>query len=85
MTKEELIEIGTKLGLSYYNECEDYVCFHGINGYSSLMYTTKGAIKLVSNNSSVSIYSDFAEHLKQMGRDSLKMELNILLSTTIHA
>jgi hypothetical protein len=85
MTKEKLIEIGTKLGLSYYNECEDYVCFHGVNGHSSLMYTTKGAIKLVSANSSVSTYSDFAEHLKQMGRDSLKIELHTLLSINTHA
>jgi hypothetical protein len=75
MTTKELIKIGKSLGLEHYNETDKFVCFKGINGAAKVFYTS-------SNKASIML--DFAEHLKMIGRDSLRMELNSLLSITSH-
>lgn len=81
MTTKELIKIGTSLGLEHYNECDEHVCFKGINGHASVFYSSKCNKKIWEP----ATMEDFADHLLQMGRDSLKMELNTLLSITTHA
>ncbi len=70
------------MGLEYYNECQDYICVEGINGHTSVMYTDTGFEETLSNK--VATMKDFAKHLKQMGRDSLKMDLENLLNITKH-
>ena len=70
-----LIELADLLGIKHYNECEDYIVLEGINGGSKLIYA-----RLKESET----YKAFAKHLHQMGRDSLKMELNDLLSITKH-
>jgi hypothetical protein len=79
MNKKQLIKIAKELGIKYYNECDKYICLIGINGHATLLYTNLNK----RNNHATML--DFSEHLKQMGRDSLKMELNNLLSITQHA
>jgi len=78
MKKKQLIEIADSLGISHYNECDAYICLEGINGDASILYTDE-----VKDKSATML--DFAKHLKQMGRDSLKMELAELLDITRHA
>lgn len=92
MTTEELIKIGDSLGLEHYNECETHVYFKGINGGASCFYTDanflpnkNGRAIRITDYTYPAEMDKFARHLKQMGRDSLKMDLNQLLSITSHA
>ncbi len=80
MKTDELVKIGESLGLKPYNINEQYVCFHGINGGATLMYTED--VKSIDCKPATML--DFANHLKMMGRDSLRMELNDLLSIVLH-
>ena len=81
MSKEELIELADLLGIEHYNECERHIILVGVNGGASCLYTDDDP----SDWTVPATYLDFANHLKQMGRDSLKMELDRLLSITSHA
>ncbi|MCY7361613.1 MAG: hypothetical protein LH629_06025 [Ignavibacteria bacterium] len=82
MTKTQLIKVTKDLGLDYYNACENYICIKGINSHVQNLNTDAGIKQC--NYLKVATLLDFAEHLKQMGRDSLKMELNSLLDITRH-
>jgi hypothetical protein len=72
MEKKQVMEIIELFNIEYYNLNDGYVCLKGING----QVTT---IKF-NDNPITSIKS----HLIQMGRDSLKMDLNYLLNITTH-
>jgi hypothetical protein len=80
MKTDELVKIGESLGLEPYNINDQYVCFHGINGGSCLLYSDDVKDKHCKPATMI----DFANHLKMMGRDSLRLELNSLLSITRH-
>lgn len=83
MNTKELIEIADSLGLEHYNECENYICIKGINGHATVCYTDLYLVRWPSMQStSAATMMTFVNHLKQMGRDSLKEDLNTLLSTT---
>lgn len=79
MTTPELIDLANKLGIKYYNACSQYICLEGVNGHATVAYSNNKANKVCAD------YSTFAHHLKQMGRDSLKMDLERLLNITTHA
>lgn len=81
MTTKELIKIGKSLGLKHYNECDRYVCFEGVNGGATTFYSSS---KKNAKWQTPATMENFATHLKQMGRDSLKMDLNKLLNITTH-
>ena len=83
MTKDELIKIADSLGIKHYNECEEHICLEGVNGGSSILFTDK--IPKCYSFSEPATMESFATHLKQMGRDSLKMDLDRLLNMTKHA
>jgi hypothetical protein len=99
MNKEELIILADKLGIDHYNECDDYICLKGINGQITLLYTSAGIQDMVDRYknhyndkkeiarmiNALATELDFATHLKQMGRDSLKMDLDRLLNVMTHA
>ena len=78
MNNEEIIELGTKLGIPF-DESTNYkdmlerniVVFNGVNNQRFLIEGTW---------SDHEIYRKMGEALKQMGRKSLKMDLNNLLS-----
>lgn len=78
MTKEELLKVGKSLGLIVAHSCEEFVSFEGINGYISIFYASH------PNNMVVSTMKNFTEHIKMMGRDELRMEINSLLSIIRH-
>ncbi len=81
MTTKELIKIGKSLGLEHYNECDEYVCFKGVNVGSNVFYSSS---KKNLKWNPPSTMKDFAEHIKMMGKDSLRMELHNLLSIVSH-
>lgn len=72
MDKKQVIEIIELFNINYYNLKDNYLCLNGINGQSTIVR--------FDNNPITSI----KEHLIQMGRDSLKMDLNYLLDITSH-
>lgn len=100
MNKEELIAFADKLGIEHYNECDEHICLKGVNGYATLLYTDIGIDHMIDvstryNRNKVdneiarikgylATELDFANHLKQMGRDSLKMDLDKLLNVMHH-
>lgn len=76
-TVSELVEFADELGIDYYNVTNKSIVLKGINGHSTV----------VSINTDKYVRTEpkfFANHLKQMGRDILKMELDRLLSITKH-
>jgi hypothetical protein len=77
MNKEELVELADKLGIKHYNECEERICLSGINGHATVLYTDKAYERVNWQKPAEMI--DFANHLKQMGRDSLKFDMNELI------
>jgi hypothetical protein len=80
MNKQELIKIADSLGLEHYNENDKFICVKGINGHASVLYTdTPG-----TDWNFPAIMEDFVNHIKMMGRDSLRMELHSMLSITSH-
>jgi len=81
MDMKQLIETADSLGILHYNENPKYICLHGINGHASILYTDDPSNREWEVPATM---VDFANHLKQMGRDSLKMELHSLLSITLH-
>jgi hypothetical protein len=72
MNKEEIIRVLKEMCLETYNECDKYLCVKGVNGQATTIYYGAGAMTIIR------------EHLVQMGRDQLKMELNRLLDITGH-
>jgi hypothetical protein len=71
-TKNSSLEIAKAMNLEIYNEKDSYFCIKGINGGASCIYYDKDPFTAIK------------QHLIQMGRDSLKMELNDLLDITKH-
>lgn len=74
---EELFELVQKLGLETYNHNPRYFCIKGINGHTTTVNVNNTPFK-------ESTEIDIKNHILQMGRDSLKMELNSLLDITKH-
>lgn len=72
MDKRETLELIKRLGLESYNQHESYVCIKGVNGHVTLIYYGPDALLKIR------------DHLIQMGRDQLKMELRDLLDITKH-
>ena len=66
------LRLAKELGLETYNEKEEYFCIKGFNGQATTVYYGAQALTKVR------------DHLLQMGRDQLKMELNDLLDITRH-
>lgn len=66
-----LWDLAYRLELELYNQTPTYFCIRGINGHSTV----------IKENSTE---EDIKKHIFQMGRDSLKMELNSLLDITRH-
>lgn len=81
MNKKQLIDLADKLGIEHYNECDSYICLVGVNGHATIVYSDHPSNKEWETPATE---MNFANHLKQMGRDSLKMDLNDLLSITRH-
>jgi|TARA_R110000868_G_scaffold355464_1_gene616971 hypothetical protein len=71
--KEELLKMVSDLSLETYNMKEEYFCIKGINGHVTIIHYSGDS----------QLYR-IRQHLLQMGRDTLKMELNSLLSITQH-
>jgi hypothetical protein len=72
MTKEEILNIARLFNLDVYNINDKYFCITGVNGNATTVHYSNDPITSIKN------------HLIQMGRDSLKMDLNYLLSITNH-
>jgi len=72
MSKEEIKELLSALNIETYNGTTHTCCMRGINGQVTLLQYEKDPLITIKN------------HLIQMGRDGLKMELNSLLSITGH-
>jgi hypothetical protein len=72
MNKEEILHLVELFNLETYNINDKYFCIKGVNGAATLVYYTFHPITTIKN------------HLMQMGRDSLKMDLNYLLDITKH-
>jgi len=72
LNKDELISLAVKMGLETYNVTDKYFCVKGVNGHATTIHYDNEPIIRIKN------------HLLQMGRDSLKMDLNNLLSITTH-
>lgn len=70
--KKDVINLVDTMNLDTYNVNENYFCIKGINGHASVIYYDKDPISGIKN------------HLIQMGRDSLKMDLNQLLDIIKH-
>lgn len=80
MTLEETIKIAKGLDIKYQvSKDKHYIVLDGINGQSTILY-----LKHPDGTQIDEQLPTFAEHLKQMGRDSLKMDLEKLLSITKH-
>lgn len=78
MTTNQLINIAESLELRVIYDSNNIITIAGINGQVSVLYTNN------SVNNKPSTMKDFANHLKQMGRDQLKMDLERLLNITTH-
>jgi hypothetical protein len=72
MSKEEILHLVELFNLETYNVNDKSFCIKGVNGAATLVYYAADPITTVKN------------HLMQMGRDSLKMDLNYLLDITKH-
>jgi hypothetical protein len=72
MDRKQVIQIIELFNIEYYNINDGYVYLKGINGQAT---TVK-----FDNNPITSI----KQHLIQIGRDSLKQDLNNLLNITSH-
>jgi hypothetical protein len=72
MTKEEILKLVNLMNLDVYNTNDNYFCIKGVNGHAATIYYDNDPITKIKN------------HLIQVGRDSLKMELNDLLDITRH-
>lgn len=72
MDKEEILHLVEMFNLETYNVNDKYFCIKGINGQATTVYYDTDPITEIKN------------HLLQMGRDSLKMDLNYLLDITKH-
>jgi hypothetical protein len=72
MTKGTILELVDTMNLETYNVNDTYFCIKGINGAATTVYYDKDPITTIKG------------HLIQMGRDSLKIELNNLLDITRH-
>jgi hypothetical protein len=70
--REKIMDIIKLFNIEYYNLNGGYVCLKGINGHATIVK--------FDNNPITSI----KQHLIQVGRDSLKMDLNYLLDITRH-
>ena len=68
MNRSEIIKLLGNLGIDIRHVGEDFVSVNGINGHIS----------------SIRNYEDIRSHLLQMGRDSLKRDLEQLLNITKH-
>lgn len=79
MTKKQLIKTANSLGIPYSDECENSICLKGIGNKYSILYSDIGA-EVFNKNRAVMI--DFSLHLREVGRDSLKIQLKNLLDTT---
>ncbi len=75
MKIEELVKLGNSFNLESYNINSKYLCFKGINGQSSLIYV---------NQPEKLVMMELRKHIQQIGRDTLKMEINNLLDITKH-
>lgn len=72
MDKKQVIEIIELFNINYYNLKDNYLYLNGINGQSTIVRFDDNPITSIK------------EHLIQIGRDSLKMDLNYLLDITRH-
>ena len=72
MEKKQVMEIIELFNIEYYNLNDGYVCLKGINAQVTTIKFNDNPITSIKN------------HLIQMGRDSLKMDLNYLLNITTH-
>ena len=72
MSIEQIMDIIKLFNIEYHNLNDRYVYLKGINGQATIVR--------FDNNPITSI----KQHLIQMGRDSLKMDLNDLLNITSH-
>jgi hypothetical protein len=68
----EILQLVELFNLETFNVNDKYFCIKGINGNATVVYYDKDPITTVKN------------HLIQVGRDSLKMDLNYLLDITKH-
>jgi hypothetical protein len=80
MTTKQWIKILQDFGLDYYNQCNTFICVKGINGQVTILHSNHPDNKIYA----VSTLLTLKDHIKQMGRDSLKMELHSLLDITRH-
>jgi hypothetical protein len=71
-TKKEILDLVELFNLETFNVNDRYFCIKGINGNATVVYYDNNPITTVKN------------HLIQVGRDSLKMDLNYLLDITKH-
>lgn len=72
MGKEEILQLVELFNLETYNVNDKCFCIKGINGDATIVYYAGDPITTIKR------------HLIQMGRDSLKMDLNCLLDITKH-
>jgi hypothetical protein len=72
MSKEEILNLVELFDLETYNFNDKGFCVKGINGDATIIYYNSDPIKSIKR------------HLIQMGRDSLKIDLNCLLDITRH-
>lgn len=70
--KKETLNLVQLFELEAYNINDDYLCLKGVNGGATTVYYYQDPVMKIK------------EHIIQMGRDSLKMELNNLLDITKH-
>jgi len=80
MNKKQWIKILKDFELDYYNECDAFICVKGINGGVTTLHTNHESNKIYAPSTLLTLKG----HIKQMGRDSLKMDLNRLLNITLH-
>jgi uncharacterized protein YpmB len=72
MDKITLLDLVHAMNLETYNVNDNYFCIKGVNGDAITIYYDKDPL------------TNIKKHILQMGRDSLKMELNYLLDITKH-
>lgn len=72
MDKELIVELLNVWGIETFNKQTDKCCMRGINGHVGILYYDRDPLITIR------------DHLLQMGRDSLKMDLNSLINITSH-
>lgn len=70
--RNEILKLVESFNLETYNVNDKSFCIKGVNGGTTLVYYTADPFTTIKN------------HLIQIGRDSLKMDLNQLLDITKH-